>query len=86
LTKPLSVSSHTRAIIGDQVIEIDYLTSFRYEYLCLFYVSGPGAGAMYLAHLDKETAHLPKGQLLKYLLENVGTRRAKLIRSFALAA
>jgi hypothetical protein len=77
---------HSSAVIGDQQIEIDYLTSFRYEYLCLFYVSGKGAGAMYLTHLSKETAHLPSPRLLRYLLENISNRSAtELIRSFDLA-
>jgi hypothetical protein len=77
---------HAVAVIGDQQIEIDYLTSFRYEYLCLFYVSGKGAGAMYLTHLSKETAHLPQSQLMRHLLETIGNRTmTQLIRSFDLA-
>jgi hypothetical protein len=81
-----AVPAHATALIGDQKITIDYLTNFRYDYLCLFYVCGPGAGAMYMAHLNKETAHLPKAELLRFLLENIKSRRTTLIRSFALAS
>jgi len=74
--------THTRAIIGDQTIEIDYLTTVRSDWLCLFYVSGPGGGKAYLAHLSSEIASKPKRELLRYLHENLEGSRVQLIRSF----
>jgi hypothetical protein len=74
--------THTRAIIGDQTIEIDYLTTVRSDWLCLFYVSGPDGGKAYLAHLSNEIAGKPKRELLRYLHENLEGSRVQLIRSF----
>ena len=83
--EPVGPLKHSTLVVDNQRIEIDLLTSFRYDYICLFYVSGGGAGAMYYAHLDKETAQKSTSELLRYLLENLSTRKVKLIRSFALA-
>ena len=74
--------THTRAIFGDQTIEIDYLTTVRSDWLCLFYVSGPAGSKACLAHLSSEIANKPTRELLRYLHENLEGSRVQLIRSF----
>jgi len=77
--------THTRAIFGDQTIEIDYLTTVRSDWLCLFYVSGPDGAKSYLAHLSSEIAAKPTRDLLKYLHENLEGSRVQLVRLFPTA-
>jgi hypothetical protein len=64
-------------------VEIDYLSSFSYEYICIFTIFGEGVATVYLTHLEPLHIRLPKRQLTKFLLENV--RRATVVRSFELA-
>jgi hypothetical protein len=67
----------------EKKVTIDYLSSFHYEYVCIFTIFGEGVATVYVTHLEPLHVKLPKRQLTKFLLENV--RRAVVVRSFELA-
>ena len=61
-------------------ISIDHLSSYEYEFLCIFTVTADGISTLYHTHITAKQAGIPVAALHKYLLEHL--RKATIIKSW----
>jgi hypothetical protein len=61
-------------------LSIDHLSSYEYEFLCIFTVTADGVSTLYHRYLTSKQAGQPPATLNKYLLEHL--RKATVIKSW----
>ena len=77
------MNSKTVLIDEEKMLQIDYMSNYQSEYICIFTITATHVSTVYLQYLCLEIAHLPKRKLLRWLLEHMTS--AQLIRSFDLS-